>query len=147
MPFRRRRSGVHSIAAVADYDCWRAWRSRSIMMCDAQLQHFEFNFFDSHFFALRFAVVSQCPKFDSQTAMQNQINYSLALSIRRSVQQNTQSTSGRNWSAAERFGSTYFDENVCSADFQLLTSRVELSMLFTQVTNDKSSVLLVFLTH
>ena len=35
-------------------------------------------FFDSHFFALRFAVVSQCPKFDSQTAMQNRINYSLA---------------------------------------------------------------------
>ena len=34
----------------------------------------------SNFFALRFAVVSQCPEFDSQTAMRNRINYSLAAS-------------------------------------------------------------------
>ena len=33
--------------------------------------------FDSHFFALRFAVGSQCPKFDSQTAMRYWVNYSL----------------------------------------------------------------------
>ena len=41
------------------------------------LHRFAFDFFDSHFFALRFAVVSQSPKIDSQTAMRNRINYSL----------------------------------------------------------------------
>ena len=34
-------------------------------------------FFDSHFFALHFAIVSQCPEFDSQSAMRKRINYSL----------------------------------------------------------------------
>ena len=61
-------------ATVADCDCWR---SRSIVMCNARLQNFVFDFFDSHFFALRFTVVLQCPKFDSQSAMRNRINYSL----------------------------------------------------------------------
>ena len=57
-----------------DYDCWQ---SRSIAICDARLHRFTFDFFNSHFFALRFAVVSQCPEIDSQTAMRNRINYSL----------------------------------------------------------------------
>ena len=38
-------------------------------------------FFDSHFFALRFAVGSQCPKFDSQTAMRYRVNYSLSQNV------------------------------------------------------------------
>ena len=42
-----------------------------------RLRRFADHFFDSHFFALRFAVGSQCPKFDSQTAMRYQVNYSL----------------------------------------------------------------------
>ena len=42
-----------------------------------RLRRFAFDFFDSHFFALRFAVVSQWPEIDSQTAMRNRINYSL----------------------------------------------------------------------
>ena len=47
-------------AMAVDYDCWRS------RFCDAQLHRFAFDFFDSHFFALRFAVVSQCPEFDSE---------------------------------------------------------------------------------
>ena len=42
-----------------------------------RLHRFADDFFDSHFFALRFAVGSQCPKFDSQTAMRYWVNYSL----------------------------------------------------------------------
>ena len=42
-----------------------------------RLHRFADDFFDSHFFALRFAVGSQCPKFDSQTAMRYRVNYSL----------------------------------------------------------------------
>ena len=42
-----------------------------------RLHRFADDFFDSHFFALRFSVCSQCPKFDSQTAMRYRVNYSL----------------------------------------------------------------------
>ena len=61
-----------------DYDCWRA---RSMAMCDARL-HARFRvrfFFWFALFALRFTVVLQCPKFDSQSAMRNRINCSLLL--------------------------------------------------------------------
>ena len=44
-----------------------------------RLRRFADDFFDSHYFALRFAVGSQCPKFDSQTAMRYRVNYSLRL--------------------------------------------------------------------
>ena len=44
-------------------------------------QRFADDFFDSHFFALRFAVGSQCPKFDSQTAMRYRVNYSLFMHL------------------------------------------------------------------
>ena len=43
-----------------------------------RLHRFADDFFDSHFFALRFAVGSQCPKLDSQTAMRYRVNYSLS---------------------------------------------------------------------
>ena len=42
-----------------------------------RLHRFADDFFHSHVFALRFAVGSQCPKFDSQTAMRYRVNYSL----------------------------------------------------------------------
>ena len=45
----------------------------------SNLHRFVLDFFDSNFFALRFAVVSQCPEIDSQIAMRNRINYSLIL--------------------------------------------------------------------
>ena len=61
---------------ATDYDCWRSRFS------DARLHRFAFDFFDSHFFAPVFAVVSQCPKFDLQTVMRNRINYSLDVHVR-----------------------------------------------------------------
>ena len=56
-------------------DCDRASCCESSAM--HRLHRFANDFFDSHFFALRFAVGSQCPKFDSQTAMRYRVNYSL----------------------------------------------------------------------
>ena len=58
-------------------DCDRASCCESCAM--HRLHRFADDFFDSHFFALRFAVGSQCPKFDSQTAMRYRVNYSLYL--------------------------------------------------------------------
>ena len=53
-PAPRRRSSVQP-----DYDCWQ---SRLIAICNALLHGLAFDFFDLHFFALWFAVVSQCPR-------------------------------------------------------------------------------------
>ena len=64
--------------AVSGWSC-RWLRSRKLLNlvrcidCTAS----QMIFFDSHFFALRFAVGSQCPKFGSQTAMRYRVNYSL----------------------------------------------------------------------
>ena len=60
-------------------DCDRASCCESSAM--HRLHRFADDFFDSHFFVLRFAVGSQCPKFDSQTAMRYRVNYSLYLCL------------------------------------------------------------------
>ena len=60
---------------AGDIDCDRESCCESGAM--HRLHRFADDFFDSHFFALRFAVGSQCPKFDSQIAMRYRVNYSL----------------------------------------------------------------------
>ena len=70
--------------AVSGWSCWRL-RSIAQLCCEScamhRLHRYADDFFDSHFFALRFAVGLQCPKFDSQTAMRYRVNYSLYIYI------------------------------------------------------------------
>ena len=69
-------------------DCWQS-RLIAIRRCTVALAAsctvLRLIFLDSHFFALRYAVVSQCHEFNSQTAMRNRINYSCCLSVCLSV--------------------------------------------------------------
>ena len=68
-----RRGGTSSfVTSNRAGDCDRGGCCDSSAMY--RLQRFADDFFDSHFFALRFTVGSQCPKFDSHAAMRCRVS-------------------------------------------------------------------------